>query len=157
MTFHNVLHTSFGVPRRSFHTKCKLRSATLPLHLPSLPLYVPSLPPPLLPSLHPSFHPGSDCGSRHTGADVSACLLWYSGLRFAWSPRSGTNNLFNPLIVIRDINKFGWKTAPWTLNLPSAEMYRFLSVSPRLLGYKKCVCLTLLVLVVSSQSGPQIH
>lgn len=48
--------------------------------------------------------------------DVCACPLWYSGIRFSWWPRSGTNNLFNPLIIISGINKFAWKTAPWTLN-----------------------------------------
>lgn len=62
---------------------------------------------------------------------MSACLLWYSGWRWAWSPRSGTHNLFNPLIIIRGINKFG--IGRCSLNselLPCAEIYLFTIFSP---------------------------
>jgi len=96
-----------------------------------------------LPSSLPSFFP-----SLHLWPPVAAvtsrrrvCLsVWYSGIRFAWSPRSGTNNLFNPLIIIRGIHKFGW-----TLNLeplPRAEIYLF-TIFSRLLGDKRCLLLNL--------------
>lgn len=61
-------------------------------------------------------------------SDTSACSLWYSSTRFAWSPRSGTNSLFNPLIIIKGINKFGWKTTPWTLSLYPRQKFIFFTV-----------------------------
>lgn len=84
----------------------------------------------LPPRLHLSFptivrHPAQDVTLlRH----LSACLFWYSSIRCVWWQRSGTNSLFNPLIIIRGINKFGWND--YTLNsapLTSLWMYLFLS------------------------------
>lgn len=109
------------------------------------------LPPACLPSIRPSIS-----GPSHH-ADMSACLLWYSGIRFAWSPRSGTNNLFNPLIIIRGINKFGSETAPWTLILYPQLKFIFLPFfSPPflLLGDKRCLSQCLMVFDPNVQ---QIH
>lgn len=77
-------------------------------------------------------------------ADTSACLLWYSGIRFAWSPRSGTNNLFNPLIIIRGINKFGMGGCTLNLEpLPWAEIYLFTIFPPCCLVTKGATSLPL--------------
>lgn len=77
------------------------------------------LPPPsLLASFCPSFLPswGLLWKSCHA-TDMSPYPLWYNSIRFACWPRSGTSNLFSLLIIIGGINKFGWKTTPWTLTL----------------------------------------
>ena len=101
----------------SIRTKCK-EGAPSPPTISALHTAPPSFPPCLHPSSLPSFLPfwGLLCYLSH-GADMSACLLWYSSIRSACWPRSGTNNPSSTLIIIRDINKFGWKTTPWTLNL----------------------------------------
>lgn len=115
----------------SFHTKCK-HGAPSPLITSAL--HTPRPPPPSPPSTSPAFPSLPSSGRRcqpSRRADVSACLLWYSSIRFAWSPRSGTNNLFNPLIIIRGINKFGMGGC--TLNLeptPWAEIYLFAIFPP---------------------------
>lgn len=96
-------------------------------------LYIgPSLPPSLLLTF-PSFFPLSLSPHWQPSrcATASACLLWYSSWRWAWSPRSGMHNLFNPLIIIRGINKFGMGGC--SLNselLPCAEIYLFTIFSP---------------------------
>lgn len=150
----SFMHPSFC---SSFHTKCKHGAPSPPS---SLLLYIPpSLPPPLLP-LPPSIFPSISLGwwwqsTRH--ADTSACLLWYSGIRFAWSPRSGTNNLFNPLIIIRGINKFGMGGCTLNLEpLPWAEIYLF-AIFPLLLGDKRCNLSSSPSLLVFGLSVQWIH
>lgn len=90
--------------------------------------------------LLPSRHSRSEASRRRPSrcAATSARLRWYSGWRWAWSPRSGTHNLFKPLIIIRGINKFGMGGC--SLNselLPCAEIYLFTIFSPLLLGDKR--------------------
>lgn len=120
-------HNTFVLPPCPSHilqpAPHSIRNAnTVPLHLSSLLLYIPPSPP-SPPSTSPAFpsppSPGRRCQPSRC-ADVSACLLWYSSIRFAWSPRSGTNNLFNPLIIIRGINKFG--LGGCTLNLEPTSL-----------------------------------
>lgn len=124
LPFLAVLHTSFIlllIPYK-MQTRCPFTSHhCCSTYLP-LSFYLSLLP--FLLSLHPWA-----AAAAVTPRDTSACLLWYSGIRFAWSPRSGTNNLFNPLIIIRGINKF-WDgrlhLEPWTFTLGwNLSFYRF--------------------------------
>lgn len=79
------------------------------------------------PLLHPSSPPRGLLCRLSRRSDTSACTHWYSATRFSWWPRSGTNSLFNPLIIIKVINKFGWKTTPWTQSLYPQQKFIFLS------------------------------
>lgn len=155
----SVLHTSFIlllIPYK-MQTRCPFTShrfSSAYLLPPSRRLsFLPSFPPSFLPSQRRLWRP-----SRR--ADMFPCLLWCSGIRFTWSPRSGTNNLFNPLIIIRGINKFGWETEPWTLNLYPSLKFIFLPFFPVAWCGKVSHPLSLCLSVVVWVSGPcvkQIH
>lgn len=117
------------------------------LHLPPLLLYIQRIfylcRPSSLPSVHPSFPPEASRGKAVTPQTRLPAALWYNSIRFACWPRSGTSNLFSLLIIIGGINKFGWKTTPWTLTLYPRRKFIFYHLF-LLLGDKWCLLLCLL-------------
>lgn len=115
-----VLHSSFSlllIPH-----KCKHVAPSPPITSALHTFLLPSFPT----SFHPRRHLQTDGGSRHAAQTCLPVCFDIVASGFAWSPRSGTNNLFNPLIIIRGINKF--RMGDCTLNsepLPFAEIYLF--------------------------------